>query len=294
MVILITGCSDGIGLALASKIAKARPDYKVVATARSESLNRLEAKISPYNNLLILPLDLTKPQEFTDTIKEIIKKFKTIDVLVNNAAIIYRSTMEQVTDEEEKYLFQTNYFGARELILQVLPIFKQQGKGKILNISSVGGMMAMPTMSSYSASKWALEGMSEALYYELKPLNINISLAQLGFVKSQSFKKNKINKVPQNQFYFKMQQGMEEFINTMMNYSSVTPEKIAERILKHMIDEDPPLRVYITFDALIFSWLRRFIPRNIYHQLLNLCLPHNWWLSMKKYKKLLSRYFFRN
>lgn len=294
MVILITGCSDGIGLALASKIAKVRPDYKIVATARAESIKRLESKIKPNNNLLILPLDLTKPQDFDQIIKKVLDQFKTIDVLINNAAIIYRSIMEEVSDEEEKYLFQTNYFGARELILKVLPVFKNQGKGKILNISSVGGMMAMPTMSSYSASKWALEGMSEALYYELKPLNISISLAQLGFVKSESFKKNKINKVPQNSFYVKMQEGMEEFINTMMNYSTVTPEKIAERILNHMIEEEPPLRVYITFDALVFSWLRRFIPRSMYHQLLNFFLPHNWWLSIKKYYKLLSRYFFRN
>jgi len=92
-----------------------------------------------------------------------------------------------MTVADEQLQMQTNYFGPLALIRDLLPSMREKGRGKIINVSSVSGMIAMPTMASYSASKHALKGASEALWYEMKPYGINVSLIQPGFIKSNSF-----------------------------------------------------------------------------------------------------------
>jgi short-subunit dehydrogenase len=104
---------------------------------------------------------------------------------ISRPSASYRAVVEHMSEPEEQHQFDTNYFGAVGLIRLVLPYMREIGRGKIINVSSVSGMLAMPTMGSYSASKYALEGLSEALWYEVRPLGINVSLIQPGFVKSK-------------------------------------------------------------------------------------------------------------
>src|SRR5690606_8275736 len=115
-------------------------------------------------------------------------KWDGVSILINNAGISYRAVVEHMNDKDEQLQMAVNYFGPVALIRLVLPFMREQGRGKIINISSVSGMLAMPTMASYSASKHALEGVSEALWYEAKPLGVNVSLIQPGFIRSKSFK----------------------------------------------------------------------------------------------------------
>jgi short-subunit dehydrogenase len=176
---------------------------------------------------------------------------------------------------EEELQMATNYFGPLGLIREVLPSMRAKHSGQIINVSSVGGMMAMPTMGSYSASKFALEGASEALWYELKPWGISVSLIQPGFINSNSFRKvyrsAKSRSISDYSEYYKNMGG---FVEKLMLRTSATPLSVASKILKVIEKGSSPLRVPATIDAHLFSWLRRLLPREMYQQILFRCLPN--------------------
>lgn len=277
-VILITGCSSGIGFALAKKLHELHR-YRVVATVRESSIESLKALLPENERFLIEPLDVTSQDDRARLIRRIYDVWHGVDILVNNAGISYRSVVEHMTDEDEIKQLETNYLGPMGLIRLVLPYMRSQGRGKIINISSVSGMLAMPTMASYSASKHALEGASEALWYEMKPLGINVSLVQPGFVHSDSFNNvyySALAKLTEKEGgpYGDYYQQMTPFIARMMNRSETTPEKVAKRIIWIIKKENPPLRVPATMDAVFFYYLRRWIPRRFFHPFLFWCLPN--------------------
>lgn len=291
-VVLITGSSQGLGLALARMLA-ATNRFRLVLTARGTSLAKLKSEFTEGDNLIIRELDLQKPGNFKSLFNEISYRFGGVDILINNAAVIYRAVLEHVSFEDELSQMQTNYLGPRELIRLALPYMRHKKQGKIINISSVSGMMAMPTMSSYSASKWALEGMSEALWYELKPFNISVSLVQIGFVNSHSFKNTiqpKEDVITDNELYEVYYSAMSGFIDKMMRFTLATPQKISLTILNQIIDKPrPSLRIPGTIDAHFFGLLRRFLPRSLYHLLLYYSLPSSIRIEIKKFLKLLDK-----
>lgn len=204
--------------------------------------------------------------------------WRGVNILINNAGVSYRAVVEHMNITEEQHQFEVNYFGPVGLIRAVLPHMRKLGRGKIINVSSVSGMLAMPTMGSYSASKYALEGLSEALWYEVRPLGINVSLIQPGFVRSKSF----LNVVYSAQsgpehgaegLYADYYQHMTPFIKRLMNFSFTTPASVARRVLKTIKRKNPPLWIPATFDAKVFYYLRRFVPRTILLELLFATLP---------------------
>lgn len=278
-VVLITGASSGIGLALARKLWL-DPDYRVVVTARRVSLSKIKNEIFTENDRFIIrPLDVTIAAERNAIINEINDKWGGVDVLINNAGVSYRSVLEHMSESELYSQLNTNFIGPIELIRLVLPLIRKKENGHIINISSVGGMMAMPTMSAYSASKFALEGATESLWYELRPWNIKVTLIQPGFINSESFKNVEMSKeAKQSEFdqrdpYNNYYKYMRKFIHWMMKSSFATPQKMADLICKIMKQRTPSLRVTATVDALIFGILRRIIPRKMYHLLLYYSLP---------------------
>ncbi|OQW50844.1 MAG: oxidoreductase [Proteobacteria bacterium SG_bin7] len=275
-VILVTGCSSGIGLAIAELLASQK-NYRLVVTARETSLETLYAKFEENEDLWIRPLDVTDPASRLILVGEIRQKWRGVDILVNNAGISYRAVIEHMTVEDELHQFHTNYFGPTALIRAVLPHMRETGRGKIINVSSVSGMLAMPTMASYSASKHALEGLSEALWYEVKPLGINVTLVQPGFVNSKSFTRvhytRKSDPTLSEELYSDYYEHMTPFIERLMGLSRTTPEQVAKKVLKVIQLQDPPLWVPATPDANIFYYLRRFIPRNLLLPLLFALLP---------------------
>ena len=275
--IFITGASRGLGLSLARNLEKTGL-FHIILSARLESLPLLEKRFKGNSHVELVELDLRNPSQIQSVCQKVNDE-GGVDILINNAAVIYRGVVEQVLDQEEKELFQTNYFSHRELIKSFLPLMKKNG-GKIINISSVGGMMSMPTMSSYSASKFALEGMSEALYYELKPFNIQVNIVQIGFLHSESFQRTLMpvaarqNEDPSYKEYY---QGMKHFIGTLMlnRLNNNTPENISKKVINKLIlNNYSGLRYLATLDAHFFSFWRRFVPRRIYHAFLYLFLPH--------------------
>ncbi|MCB0412878.1 MAG: SDR family oxidoreductase [Bdellovibrionales bacterium] len=288
-VLLVTGCSSGIGLALAKLLWKTQ--YRVVITARESSLTKI--KLKPREDKWIRPLDVNLSEDRKKLVNEIQKKWGGVDILVNNAGISYRAVVEHMNEVEELSQLRTNYLSPMAMIRLVLPGFRERGRGKIINVSSVSGMLAMPTMSSYSASKHALEGASEALWYEMKPLGINVSLIQPGFIRSDSFKNVYYSKQsaeaegakePYSEYY----DNMSPFIESFMSRSPITAEKVAKTILKVIRTENPPLRVPVGLEAYVFYYLRRLMPRRLFHPLLFSLLPgaRHWGEGYSKARRL--------
>jgi len=276
--VLVTGASTGLGLALARRLLQT--EHRLVLTSRKESLARFaEAGIEDSERVRIRALDVTVLEQRQSVVEEAERDYGGVDVLINNAGQMYRAVLEHLSDIEQFVQLDVNYLAPMDLVRLVLPHMRAQRFGKILNVSSVGGMMAMPTMAAYSASKWALEGATEALYYEVKPWNIQVSLVQPGFVRSDSFRNVRFtdqssrSRNDVHEAYHAHYEEMGPFIARLMRLARATPEHVAQRIVEVMYQRRPPLRAPATLDAYLFSGLRRFLPRRSYHWLLYRALP---------------------
>jgi short-subunit dehydrogenase len=184
-VVLITGASRGIGYAIAEKLADSR--YVVYAGARETSkLDQLQILQNRYpNNMTIISLDVTDEQSVKHAIAQIFNREGRIDALINNAGIMMYGSIENLTIEEAKQIFEVNLFGVIRTVQEVLPIMRKQNSGRIIQISSRSGFRPLPTLSLYAASKFALEGLSETMASTLKPWNIFVSLIEPGPVATE-------------------------------------------------------------------------------------------------------------
>jgi short-subunit dehydrogenase len=138
--ILITGCSSGIGLALAEKLYS-QSEYRVVVTARKQSFEVLKSKFPDTSTFLVRSMDVTLEQERAQVLKEIATLWGGVNILINNAGVSYRAVVEHMTIDEEQHQFDTNYFAPVALMRAVLPYMRACGRGKIINVSSVSGML---------------------------------------------------------------------------------------------------------------------------------------------------------
>ena len=170
---LITGCSTGFGRALAELLIGR--GYRVVVTARQPEE---VADLAVRGETLVLKLDVTNQGEVDGAIASEEKKFGRIDVLVNNAGIGYFAAIEEGDDKQVQHLFDVNFFGLTRMIRAALPGMRKHGTGTIVNISSVGGLRSFPSLGYYSATKFAVEGLSEALWQEVEPLGIKVVVVE--------------------------------------------------------------------------------------------------------------------
>ncbi len=172
MVALITGCSTGIGRDLATRMTAA--GYVVVATARrGESLDGLEVALN-------LALDVTSDESVTAAIAQVMEAYGRIDVLVNNAGYGVRGVIEELPAAAVRAMFDVNVFGALRLMQAVIPHMRVRGSGTIVNISSVAGRLSLPIIGAYSATKFALEALSDAARQELRPFGIHVVVVEPG------------------------------------------------------------------------------------------------------------------
>lgn len=173
---LITGCSSGLGRALAQCLLE--DGQNVVMTARDPST--LSDLAERFPNAAVSALDVTNKIEVDGTVRLALERFGGIDVLVNNAGYGYRAAVEEADDEDVKALLDTNFLGPVSMIKAALPGMRAQRKGTIINVSSIAGRFAAPGSGFYSASKFALEGMSNALLKEVGPLGIRVMVVEPG------------------------------------------------------------------------------------------------------------------
>jgi short-subunit dehydrogenase len=279
LVVLVTGCSSGIGFALAQELYRLN-SFRVVVSARPTSVHRLRQVFTENENFIIRELDVRSETSRGAIVSDVFRKWKSIDVIINNAGISYRSVMEHMDATSELHQIETNYIGPIDLIRRIIPSMREKGFGRIINVSSVSGFVAMPTMASYTASKHALEGASESLWHELKPFGIHVSLVQPGFVNSESYKKVYLTKTatlsqelegPYSDYYH----HMAPFIERLMLLSQRSPQDIAKKIIGLILKRNPRLFIPATPDALLFGCLKKIIPRRIFHLLMFWLLPNS-------------------
>jgi len=176
---LITGCSTGFGRELAIQVLK--KGDKAIVTARKTS-DILDIVKDYKDRSIALELDVTKPEQIREVVKKGMDVFGRIDVLVNNAGIGYFGAVEESEDDEVRRMFEINFFGLAKMTQEVLPFMRAQHSGHIVNIASIGGLVSFPTVGFYNATKYAVDGLSEALAKETAPLGIKITIvAPSGF-----------------------------------------------------------------------------------------------------------------
>ena len=178
--VLITGASSGFGRVTAKLFHT--HGWNVIATMRSPEK---ETELAALNDILVSRLDVTDKPSIKSTIAAGIKKFGRIDVLVNNAGYGAMGALEAASEEEIKKQFDVNFFGLIAVTQAVLPGMRQQRSGTIINVSSIGGKVTFPFCSLYHATKFAVEGLTESMQYELNPFGINLKLIEPGGYKTE-------------------------------------------------------------------------------------------------------------
>ncbi|MBM0103120.1 SDR family NAD(P)-dependent oxidoreductase [Steroidobacter sp. S1-65] len=183
----ITGASSGLGAAIAN--AALRAGHRVAVTARDSA--RLEALAGAFPEAVLpLSMDLTAPSQIEAAVAAAEKWHGGIDVLVNNAALGYLAAVEEGEDQKIRTLFETNVFGVASTIRAALPGMRSRGRGTIINVSSFNGVVAMPSLGYYSATKFALEGLTEALAQEVAPLGIKVMAIEPGGIRTGIVERN--------------------------------------------------------------------------------------------------------
>jgi NAD(P)-dependent dehydrogenase (short-subunit alcohol dehydrogenase family) len=179
--IIITGSSSGFGLKAAKDFAD--KGDKVFATMRNPNGKNLKVKteLEEYSsNIKVVDMDVTNDMSVTNAMNTIFSEAENIDILINNAGIMYIGITEAYSVEQAKFQMETNYFGAIRTIQAVLPSMRKAGKGLIINTSSLVGRMSPPFFGTYTATKHALEGYSQALRYEVSPFGVDVVMVEPG------------------------------------------------------------------------------------------------------------------
>lgn len=184
--VLITGASSGIGRATAEYFAER--GWMVAATMRRPEESDLASKS---DRIGLFALDVTDPASVERAVAEVIAGFGHIDVIVNNAGYGLIGPFEAQTDAQIRRQFETNLFGAMNVIRAVLPHMRERRSGRIINVGSAAGRMTLPLYSMYSATKWALDGFSEGLWLELRQFNIKVKIIEPGMIKTDFFDRSR-------------------------------------------------------------------------------------------------------
>lgn len=243
--ILITGTSTGIGRATALLFAK--KGWNVIATMRTPEK---ETELNQTENITVSRIDIEDTKNIEQTIHAAIEKFGKIDVVVNNAAFGQFGPFEAITPEQAKKQFDVNIFGTMNVIRAILPHFRANKDGMIVNISSAGGRIGLPLMSMYMASKFALEGFSESLSYELAALNISVKIVEPGGVDTPFNTKafGEFARNPAITDYDDYAAAYSKVTEGMMDHLS-TSEDIAEGIYDAVTDGTDTFRYAVGDDA---------------------------------------------
>jgi NAD(P)-dependent dehydrogenase (short-subunit alcohol dehydrogenase family) len=198
MVAVVTGSSSGIGFE--TSLMLARNGYFTYATMRNldKSDAIIDLKQKEKLPLEVLKLDVTNDKSVKEAIEKIVNEQETIDVLVNNAGYALVGALEELSIEEIKEQFETNVFGVIRVVQEILPIMRKQRHGTIVNISSLAGRIGFPLTSAYVSSKFALEGLSESMAYEVEQFGIKVILIEPGVIKTNFDKNLKIAKKASN------------------------------------------------------------------------------------------------
>lgn len=237
---LITGCSTGFGRELATLLIER--GYRVAATARDPG-KVADLVAGRDANALALKLDVDKPAEIAAAVDAAKQKFGRIDVLVNNAGYGYLSAVEEGEDEDIRAMFETNVFGLAAMTRAVLPAMRAQGSGAIVNVSSQGGFIGFAGVGYYNATKFAVEGLSEALAKEVAPFGIRVLIVEPGpFRTDWGGRSLKVPRTPID-VYAETAGARRNAIQSYSGAQPGDPVRAAEAIVATVESANPPLRL---------------------------------------------------
>jgi NAD(P)-dependent dehydrogenase (short-subunit alcohol dehydrogenase family) len=250
-VALVTGSSSGMGFATAIMLARA--GINTYASMRNLKKSKTITELASTENLplQVVQVDVNDKKSVKEAITKIVTEKERIDVLVNNAGYGLFGSLEDVSIEEMKAQFETNFFGVIRVTQLVLPIMRKQKSGTIVNVSSVGGRIGLPVLSAYHSTKFALEGLSESMSYELEPFGIRVVIIEPGVIRTNIMNSSIIAKKAQDPKspYFLLIQKVENNFKLMMENESSPPEEVAKVILGVVTSENPQLRYTVGNDA---------------------------------------------
>lgn len=250
-VALVTGSSSGIGLE--SVLALARDGYHTFASMRNTSkAGELENAAKKENlPIEIIELDVDKEESIVSVIKKIIEDAGRLDVLVNNAGYGQFGCTEDVSVDEFRKQFETNFFSIVRIVQEVAPIMRNQNSGIIVNISSVAGRMGLPGSPAYISSKFALEGFGECLRYELGQFGIKTTLIEPGVIKTNFFESMKIPDSKTDPKYKQITDHIHSGLKMMVELGT-PPSQVADVIIKAIHDDEMLPRYIVGTDAAMF------------------------------------------
>jgi NAD(P)-dependent dehydrogenase (short-subunit alcohol dehydrogenase family) len=244
----ITGASRGFGLEI-SKAVLASGD-KLVATVRKNP-EALTAEFNNNPNLLVVALDVTNEKQSNEAAAKAVKHFGRIDVLVNNAGYGLLSAVEEATAEEVKLNYETNVFGLLNVTRAVLPYMRKERSGHVINVSSVGGLAAYFGWGVYGSTKFAVEGLTEAMALELAPLGIHATVVAPGFFRTNFLDETSLTRTSNEIADYHETVGNMRTLATELNYKQPgDPEKLAQAFIKLAASENPPIHLPLGSDTL--------------------------------------------
>ena len=251
-VAVVTGTSSGIGFETA--LALAREGYYTYATMRNTAKGDKLKELSSKESLKIdvLELDVDNENSAKTAIKHILDQKQRIDVLVNNAGWALWGCVEDVSVDEFKTQFETNFFSIIRLIQEVGPTMRNQGSGTIVNISSVVGRIGFPASPAYISSKFALEGLSESLRFEFAPFGVEVIIIEPGVIKTNFMKNMKMAKKSELDTVYKDITTKVVSGVKMMTEMGTHPKEVASTIVKAIKDKKPLPRYIVGNDAAMF------------------------------------------
>lgn len=265
--VIVTGASSGFGLDMVKLFLDG--GWKVIATMRKLDQRKVELKGQldlDHKNLILAELDVA----INDSLDSFIESVDAVDVLINNAGFGTYGALEDVSEEQIRYQMEVNYFGPVKLIKGLLPKLRSS-KGKIINISSLMGRYACPLSSVYSSSKYALEGLSEGLMYELKPFGIDVATIQPGghrtnFVKSVAWGENSFSKDSPYRQQTDGFKGMMDKLSARTN--APKSETVAQKAYNLATTGQMPRKVVVGKDAKFVALLQGILPSGAYRKLM--------------------------
>lgn len=248
-VILITGVSSGLGKTIAEYLAEL--GHTVYGGMRAPQKSTIK-------KLHYIKLDVTSDKNVKAVVATIIRKEKKIDALINNAGITLVGATDSFSVEEYLDILNINSVGAFRLIREVLPHMKKKKLGKVITVSSLNGLVSFPNFGLYSSSKFAVDSLSHALYYELRKTGIDVVTISLGAIYNPNADLSKMPHKP----------AREKFPFLKLIFPMVTKEKIARRIEEVIKGENLPSRLILGNDAVLLSIINRILPCSLWDKLM--------------------------
>lgn len=244
---LITGCSTGFGRELAKYVLENGNKAAVTARKPEDVQDIVDGNTQ---NAIALKLDVTKNEEIKAAVAETLAKFGRIDVLVNNAGIGYFGAIEESEDDAVRKMFEINVFGLARMTQEVLPIMRKQKSGHIVNIASIGGLRSFPAVGFYNATKYAVDGLSEALAKETAHLGIKVTIVcPSGFRTDWAGRSAEDSPIKIDDYATTAGQNKSNIRGYSGNQPG-DPVRAAKAIVKAVDDENPPLRLLLGVAAL--------------------------------------------